>query len=84
MIAGGVAVFLNPEPLSEFFDLFVLGEAEEVIVEFLEVYRDAFPEKGKKEKDDLLRKLGEVEGIYVPEFYRVTYAEEWKDRSDRS
>jgi radical SAM superfamily enzyme YgiQ (UPF0313 family) len=31
VIAGGVTVFLNPEPISEFFDLFILGEAEEVI-----------------------------------------------------
>ncbi len=50
VIAGGVAVFLNPEPLSEFFDLFILGEAEEVIKEFLEVYRDAYSEKGKERK----------------------------------
>src|SRR5512136_252792 len=31
VLAGGVAVFLNPEPTSEFFDFFILGEAEEVI-----------------------------------------------------
>lgn len=71
IMAGGVAVFLNPEPLSEFFDLFVLGEAEEVIGEFLEVYRHSG--RGRK---DLLRKLAGVEGIYVPEFYHVTYAED--------
>jgi radical SAM family uncharacterized protein len=74
VIGGGVSVFLNPEPLSEFFDLFILGEAEEAIIEFLDVYRDAFPDKGKKEKDDLLKKLGEVEGVYAPKFYHVTYA----------
>jgi radical SAM superfamily enzyme YgiQ (UPF0313 family) len=34
VMAGGVAVFLNPEPISEFFDLFVLGEAEGIIKEF--------------------------------------------------
>ena len=68
VMAGGVAVFLNPEPLSEFFDLFVLGEAEEVIGEFLEVYRHSG-------REDLLRRLAGVEGIYVPEFYHVTYGE---------
>ena len=71
IMAGGVAVFLNPEPLSEFFDLFVLGEAEEVIGEFLEVYRHS-----GRERKYLLRKLAGVEGIYVPEFYHVTYAED--------
>src|SRR4030065_1849831 len=45
VIAGGVAVFLNPEPISEFFDLFILGEAEEVIGEFLEVYRQILSDK---------------------------------------
>ena len=76
VVAGGVSVFLNPEPLSEFFDLFVLGEAEEVIGEFLEAYRNFFSEKGKREKNDLLRRLGGIEGIYVPRFYHMTYAED--------
>ena len=76
VIAGGVAIFLNPEPISEFFDLFVLGEGEEVIREFLEVYRSTFLEKGVKEKDDLLKKMANVEGIYVPKFYHMTYNED--------
>jgi radical SAM family uncharacterized protein len=74
VIAGGVAVFLNPEPVSEFFDFFILGEAEEVIGEFLTVCRQTLSDKRKKEKDDFLRDLGRVEGVYVPKFYRVTYA----------
>ncbi len=78
MIAGGVAVFLNPEPISEFFDLFIIGEAEEIIREFLEVYRNACSEKGNREKNGFLRKAGEIEGIYVPKFYQVTYTEEGK------
>jgi radical SAM family uncharacterized protein len=71
VMAGGVAVFINPEPLSEFFDLFFLGEAEEGIGEFLETYRRS--EKGKKE---LLMRLAGIEGIYVPEFFHVTYMED--------
>ncbi len=78
VIAGGVAVFLNPEPISEFFDLFIIGEAEEALREFLEVYRKDYSEKGKREKDDFLRKAGKVEGIYVPKFYHVTYTEDGK------
>jgi radical SAM family uncharacterized protein len=78
VIAGGVAIFLNPEPISEFFDFFILGEAEEVIGEFLEVCRRTLSEKRKMEKDDFLRKLSRVEGVYVPKFYRVTYAENGK------
>ncbi len=68
----------KPRTLSEFFDLFILGEAEEVIGEFLEVCRHTLSEKEKKEKDDFLSKLVGVEGIYVPKFYQVTYAEDGK------
>ncbi|MEI9477620.1 MAG: TIGR03960 family B12-binding radical SAM protein [Deltaproteobacteria bacterium] len=81
VMAGGVAVFLNPEPLSEFFDLFVLGEAEEVIIEFLEVCRNALAEKNTTGKEALLRKLAGIEGIYVPVFYHVTYREDGKIES---
>jgi radical SAM family uncharacterized protein len=78
VIAGGVAVFLNPEPISQFFDFFVLGEAEEVISEFLEVYRDTLSEKREIERNGFLKDLVKVEGVYVPKFYRVTYAEDGK------
>jgi radical SAM family uncharacterized protein len=78
VIAGGVAVFLNPEPISEFFDLFILGEAEEVIKEFLEACREMFSEKRRVEKEAFLRKLAEIEGVYIPKFYRVDYAENGK------
>ena len=75
---GGVAVFLNPEPLSDFFDFFVLGEAEEVIKEFLQVIRAALSARGETSKETLLRRLGAVEGIYVPAFYHVTYGADGK------
>ena len=81
VMAGGVAVFLNPEPLSDFFDFFVLGESEEVIREFLGVYRAACSEKGNGGKDDFLRRVGKIEGIYVPKFYRVAYREDGKIES---
>jgi len=84
VIAGGVAVFLNPEPISEFFDLFILGEAEEVIGEFLEVYRQILSDKGKKDKEDFLRRLSEVSGVYIPKFYEVAYAENGKIKAMNS
>lgn len=63
IMAGGPNVF-NPEPLSPFIDLFVIGEGEEVILEILNVYRAWKREGG--EKKDLLEALGELKGIYVP------------------
>ncbi len=78
IIAGGAAVFLNPEPLADFFDLFVLGEAEEVLGEFLKTYRSTCFRGKEKEKDACLREMGRIEGIYVPGLYQVTYSEEGK------
>jgi len=74
VIAGGVATFLNPEPLSPFIDLFVLGEGEEVIPELLEGYRKGVAQR--ETKSAFLRRLAEIEGIYVPAFYHVTYRED--------
>lgn len=73
VIGGGVAVFINPEPISDFFDLFILGEAEEVIKEFLEILRQFIKEKKLLDKEEFLRRACCVEGIYVPQFYQITY-----------
>lgn len=78
VIGGGVASFINPEPISDFFDLFILGEGEEVISELMGAYRRVLSEKGEKGKDSLLRVLSGVEGVYVPRFYQVSYKEEGK------
>lgn len=73
VIGGGVAVFINPEPISDFFDLFILGEAEEVIKEFLEILRQFIKEKKLLDKEEFLRRACGIEGIYVPQFYQITY-----------
>jgi radical SAM family uncharacterized protein len=71
--AGGVAAFLNPEPLAEFMDFFALGEAEELLPETLFLILE-LKSKGVLRRD-LLTRLTAVEGIYVPQFYSVTYQE---------
>ncbi len=74
VIAGGPCA-LNPEPMHEFFDLFVIGEGEDALPDIIKVYReykDAF--RGAKiSRQELLLKLADVEGVYVPEFYKVEY-----------
>jgi radical SAM family uncharacterized protein len=67
IIAGGSCV-LNPEPVADFFDLFFIGEAEEAILKFLEVFR-AY----KDNKTELLREAASLPGIYVPSLYQVDY-----------
>ncbi|MGB9612992.1 MAG: TIGR03960 family B12-binding radical SAM protein, partial [Candidatus Margulisiibacteriota bacterium] len=61
VMAGGPCVF-NPEPIKDFFDFFVIGEAEEAILEIIEVLRD----KNLKTKSQKLEKLAKISGIYVP------------------
>ncbi len=68
IIAGGHACF-NPEPVYAFVDAFVIGEGEEIIHEILDSVK-LFKENGSSRKD-LLRKLDEIPGIYVPAFFEV-------------
>jgi radical SAM family uncharacterized protein len=68
VIAGGVACFLNPEPISPYIDLFLIGEAEEMLFRFFEFFE---PDIDKK---SCLQTLAQnVQGAYVPEFYNPSY-----------
>lgn len=73
VIAGGPCA-CNPEPMSAFFDLFILGEGEEVNVELLELYERMKPSNPTKEQ--FLREAAKLEGVYVPSFYDVEYNED--------
>lgn len=79
VIAGGPST-LNPEPLVSFFDLFVIGEAEEAILEILELYRGLKVKfkNGLISKIDLLTALASIEGVYVPCLYEVSYGRDGK------
>ena len=69
VIAGGVTTFLNPEPMADFIDLFLIGEGEELVNEFV----DGYLKNNDAEKVELLSKLTKIEGIYVPSLYSVSY-----------
>ncbi len=71
VIAGGSCV-LNPEPMSDFIDLFVIGEGEEVLLELLDIFRD-WSRQSKGDKKQLLRQVATIPGIYVPSLYQVEY-----------
>ena len=73
VIGGGPCVY-NPEPLAEFFDMFYIGEGEVVYDELLEAYKK-WKRAGKSRKE-FLEMAAEIEGIYVPSFYDVTYKED--------
>jgi radical SAM family uncharacterized protein len=73
VIAGGGATY-NPEPMADFLDAFVIGEGEEVIFEISQVIREA--KQTGATRHELLRRLAEVPGLYVPRFYEVRYHED--------
>lgn len=73
VIAGGPCAY-NPEPLAEIVDIFLMGEGEELLIEFFDIYR-----KIKKDglgKKQLLEKVSKIEGVYIPSFYQFRYAED--------
>jgi radical SAM family uncharacterized protein len=70
IIAGG-SCSLNPEPVADFFDLFVIGEAEETILSLIEVFRNY-----RSDKSTFLRQAAKLPGIYVPSLYEVEYNED--------
>ena len=73
VFAGGVCTF-NPEPLAPFFDFFSLGEGEESTVEIVALYDRAKAEGWSKEQ--FLREVSKIEGVYVPGFYEHIYNED--------
>jgi len=75
LIIGGGPCTANPEPMHEFFDLFILGEAEEAILEVINLYKELKDKiKGNKiSKEEVLFKFSMIEGIYVPSLYDVRY-----------
>ncbi len=63
VIAGGPCT-VNPLPLNDFIDAFLIGEAEEAILEFIKVF-DEWKESNSS-KESLLKAISEIEGFYVP------------------
>ncbi|SFR29241.1 radical SAM family uncharacterized protein [Lentzea waywayandensis] len=72
VVAGGHAAF-NPEPISEFVDAAVLGDGEEAVLEITEIVRAWKAEGSPGGRDEVLTRLAETGGVYIPRFYDVEY-----------
>jgi radical SAM family uncharacterized protein len=70
IIAGGSSA-LNPEPMADFIDLFVIGDGEEVLTELINIFREC--KTGGASRAELLRRMAGIPGIYVPSLYQVEY-----------
>ena len=70
VVAGGPCA-CNPEPITDFIDIFFLGDGEEVDLEVMELYREC--KKDGKSREEFLRLASQIKGVYVPALYDVSY-----------
>ncbi len=73
IMVGGPCAY-NCEPLADFVDIVILGEGEEVNLEVVNAYKEW--KKNKTTREDFLYKIANIEGVYIPSFYDVTYNED--------
>ena len=74
IIAGGINISYNPEPLADFIDVFVVGEAELTIHSFMDKFHEW--KMSNSPKAELLESIGKEPGFYVPSFYDVAYRDD--------
>lgn len=77
VIAGGPCAF-NPEPYAPFFDAILIGEGEECVPETLLAIRES--KENDSSREDVLRQLSRIEGVYVPSLYRLLDEDEAQAR----
>lgn len=75
IIAGGPCAY-NPEPLHDIIDMFAIGESEEMLPELMKIYEEEKNSVNGWDKLSFLKRAAKLEGIYVPQFYDVTYNED--------
>ena len=91
IIAGGHST-MNPEPMHAFIDAFVIGEGEEVIHDIIDIIQrmslrgaqrqsnleidEEIATRPTASRNDILRELAQIQGIYVPHFYEAYYLED--------
>jgi radical SAM superfamily enzyme YgiQ (UPF0313 family) len=68
VVAGGAALFLNPEPVAPFLDLVCIGEAEPILPSLLDLLT-----RGAESRCSLLLEAASLPGIYVPSLYLPEY-----------
>ncbi len=75
VVAGGHAAF-NPEPIADFVDVAVLGDGEQIVGHITDIVRDWKAGGRPGGRDEVLLRLAETGGVYVPRFYDVSYLED--------
>ena len=75
IVIGGGPCAVNPEPIADFFDLFNIGEGEEMLPEIVALYVK-MKEAGASKREFLLEAARTISGVYVPSLYDVEYNED--------
>lgn len=70
-VCAGGSCAMNPEPMADFIDFFIIGEGEEVNMEILDAFR-LWKDSGAP-KSAFLETVAGIEGVYVPSFYEPEY-----------
>ncbi|MDO4460112.1 MAG: TIGR03960 family B12-binding radical SAM protein [Clostridia bacterium] len=74
IVVGGGPCACNPEPIADFFDIFFLGDGEDVDLEVIDLYREC--KKQGLSKKEFLIKASHIPGVYVPALYSFEYNED--------
>lgn len=69
VFGGGPVLTANPEPFADFFDVILLGDAEDSVPVFIQRYKEC---RGMR-REALLRELAQIPGVYVPGLYEIVY-----------
>ena len=78
VIAGGPCITANPMPLAPFFDCLGIGEAETILPAMLPVLSEGIGGK----RDELLKALASLPGVYVPQHSVTTVIRQWATNLD--
>ena len=69
VFGGGPVLTANPEPFADFFDIILLGDGEDLLGDFIQVYAEV----RHADRQTQLKRLAQLPGVYVPSLYTVTY-----------
>lgn len=74
VIGGGPCVY-NVEPIADFFDFFIIGDGEEVILEIAAAYKEWHAQTWTGNRNEFLHVVARIDGVYVPSLYEPKYNE---------
>lgn len=69
LVLGGGPCMYNPEPFAPFFDVILIGEGEEALLELMSLMEELEPQRSDAQRKRFLEAVSQVQGFYVPSLY---------------